>query len=48
MISLNISLFHLYKAGIISKETAIQASDNKIEMQQYIRGVYHGASFDVM
>lgn len=48
MISLNISLFHLYKAGIITKETAIQASDNKIEMQQYIRGVYHGASFDVM
>ena len=48
MISLNISLFHLYKAGIISKEMALQASDNKIEMQQYIRGVYHGASFDVM
>ena len=48
MISLNISLFHLYKAGIITKETAIQASDNKIELQQYIRGVYHGASFDVM
>ena len=47
MISLNLSLFNLYKNGIISKENAIYFSDNKIELQQYMRGAFHGTSFDV-
>lgn len=47
MISLNISLFNLYKNGVISKENALYFSDNKIELQQYMRGAYHGTSFDV-
>ena len=47
MISLNISLFNLYKSGIISKENALYFSDNKIELQQYMRGAFHGTSFDV-
>ncbi len=45
MVSLNISLFNLYKSGIISKEDAISFSDNKIELQQYMRGAYHGSSY---
>ncbi|MCR5261943.1 MAG: PilT/PilU family type 4a pilus ATPase [Candidatus Gastranaerophilales bacterium] len=47
MISLNTSLFNLYKSGIISKENALFFSDNKIELQQYMRGAFHGTSFDV-
>jgi twitching motility protein PilT len=47
MISLNMSLYQLYKTGVISKENALAFSDNKIEMQQYMRGAYHGASFDM-
>lgn len=47
MISLNLSLFNLFKSGVISKEDALYFSDNKIELQQYMRGAYHGANFDV-
>ena len=47
MISLNISLFNLYKNGIISKEDALYFSDNKIELQQYMRGAYHGSVYGV-
>ncbi len=47
MISLNLSLFNLYKAGVISKENALAFSDNKIELQQYMRGAFHGTNFDV-
>lgn len=47
MISLNLSLFNLYKNGIISKENAIYFSDNKVELQQYLRGAFHGTNFDI-
>lgn len=47
MVSLNLSLFNLYKNGIISKENALYFSDNKIELQQYMRGAFHGTSFDI-
>ena len=47
MISLNLSLFNLYKNGIISKENALYFSDNKIELQQYMRGAFSGTSFTV-
>ena len=47
MISLNLSLFNLYKNGVISKENALYFSDNKIELQQYMRGAFSGTSFTV-
>lgn len=46
MITMNTSLFQLYKAGIISAETAVEYSDNKNELQQMLRGMYHGVSRD--
>ena len=39
---MNMSLFKLYQEGKISKETALEYSDNKSEMEQMMRGVYHG------
>lgn len=44
MITMNTSLFQLYKAGIITAETAVEYSDNKNELQQMLRGMYHGVS----
>ncbi len=46
MITMNTSLFQLYKAGIISAETAVEYSDNRNELQQMLRGMYHGVSRD--
>ena len=43
MITFNMSLYNLYKQGYISKETAIEHSDNRNELMQYIRGVYSGS-----
>ena len=42
MITFNMSLYDLYKDGKITKEVAIAYSDNKQELEQMIRGVYHG------
>ena len=42
MITMNASLYRLYEKGFISEETANLYSDNKTELQQMIRGVYHG------
>ena len=44
MITMNNSLFQLYKAGLISDEVALEYSDDKNELQQMLRGVYHGVS----
>lgn len=46
MVSLNQSLFNLYRNGIITKENALYFSDNKIELQQYMRGVYSGSNYE--
>ena len=46
MVSLNQSLFALYKNGIISKENALYFSDNRIELQQYMRGAFSGSGYD--
>jgi len=46
MITMNTSLYQLYKAGVISAETAVEYSDNKNEIQQMLRGMYHGVSRD--
>lgn len=42
MVTMNMSLFKLYKEEKITKETAIAYSDNKSELEQMMRGVYHG------
>ena len=49
MITMNMSLLQLIKEGLISKETAIEVSDNKVEIEQMLRGAYHGTkeSFDI-
>lgn len=46
MITMNMSLMQLIKEGYISKETAISVSDNKVEIEQMLRGAYHGAGTD--
>jgi twitching motility protein PilT len=43
MITFNMSLFNLYKQGLISKETALENSDNPNELTHLIRGVYTGS-----
>ena len=49
MITMNMSLFQLIKEDLISKDIAIEASDNKVEIEQMLRGAYHGTvdKFDI-
>ena len=42
MTTMNMSLFKLYNEGKISQEVAITYSDNKSELEQLMRGIYHG------
>lgn len=42
MITMNMSLLQLIKEGMISQETALEVSDNKVEINQMLRGAYHG------
>lgn len=44
MITMNLSIYELFVHGLISEGTAISSSDNKNELKQYLRGVYHGAN----
>lgn len=44
MLTMNASLFKLIEKNMISTEEAIEASDNKVELQQMIKGVYHGTA----
>ena len=46
MITMNSSLYKLCEEGYISEEAAIDYSDNKTELQQMFRGVYHGTFND--
>ena len=43
MMSMNMSLLKLVKADLISEEAAIEQSNNPNEMQQMIKGMFHGA-----
>ncbi|MEI7473681.1 MAG: type IV pilus twitching motility protein PilT [bacterium] len=43
MISMNMSLFNLVKAELITLEEALEASNTPNEMQQLLNGVYHGS-----
>jgi twitching motility protein PilT len=42
MITMNSSLYRLRELGLVTEETALEFSDNKPELQQMFRGVYHG------
>lgn len=42
MITMNESLYKLVEASAITKETALEASDDKNELEQMFRGVYSG------
>lgn len=44
MITMNESIYKLYEQGLITEDVAMDFSDNKIELQQMIRGAYHGLS----
>jgi len=44
MVSMNASIFKLFKGGIISREEALNASDDEIELSQMMRGIYHGSA----
>lgn len=42
MLTLNMSLYKLVEKDIITREEALTNSDNKNELQQMFKGVYHG------
>ena len=42
MTTMNASLFKLYQDGLISQDAAMEASDNKNEFNQMLRGVFSG------
>ncbi|MCQ2789557.1 MAG: PilT/PilU family type 4a pilus ATPase [bacterium] len=42
METMNMSLFNLLQAEIITEEEALNNSNNKIELQQMLKGIYHG------
>ena len=44
MITMNMSLFKLFQDDIISEEEALEKSDNKNELKQMLRGVFHGTA----
>ena len=49
MVTMNMSLLQLLKEGLVSREVALEVSDNKVEIEQMLRGAYHGTreSFDI-
>ena len=42
MITMNTSLYRLYEQDLITEDDAMSYSDNKNELQQMFRGVFHG------
>ena len=42
MITMNTSLYRLFEQDLITEEVAMSYSDNKNELQQMFRGVFHG------
>ena len=44
MMTMDMSLYRLVKAGLISKESAIQASNTSNELEQMLKGSFHGVS----
>ncbi len=48
MITMNMSIFELLSHGFISTETALAATDNQNELNQFIRGVYHNSNSNLI
>lgn len=46
MTTMNMSIYKLYNEGKISKEVALTYSDNKSELEQLMRGIYHGTGMN--
>jgi len=46
IVTMNMSLYDLYKEGVITKEIALEYSLEKTEMDQMIRGMYRDNSMD--
>lgn len=44
MLTMNMSLFKLVEGDFITEEEALEKSDNKNELQQMLRGVFHGTA----
>lgn len=44
MVSMNASIFKLFKGGVISKEEALNSTDDEVELNQMLRGIYHGSA----
>jgi len=44
MMSMNMSLYKLVKANLINEEAALQVSDTPNEMQQILKGAFHGTN----
>lgn len=44
MITMNMSLLDWYRKGFITEEEALDKSDNQNELQQMLRGAYHGTA----
>ena len=42
--TMNMSLFELYEREMITKETALEYSLEKVEMDQMLRGIYRNTS----
>ncbi len=42
MTTMNMSLYKLYQNERITKEIALEYSDNRSELEQLMRGIYHG------
>lgn len=42
MLTMNSSLYRLYEQGLVTEDVAVEYSDNKNELQQMFRGVFHG------
>lgn len=46
MTTMNMSLYKLYSEEKITKETALTYSDNRPELEQLMRGIYHGTGMN--
>ena len=46
MTTMNMSLYKLYTEEKITKEIALTHSDNKPELEQLMRGIYHGTGMN--
>jgi Tfp pilus assembly ATPase PilU len=45
---MNFALYKLYKEGKITAETAVAHSDKPNELEQMMRGVFHGPGYDAV